>query len=126
MGARPIGQRSSALETLNGVRARVSRHEALYHGHLSGAVTSIFVRLPAHGFSISVSCGVSELPWRCAWARGPDRQHRPAGSMSARAVGIVPLLWAAQTLVAEPLAWRAPPRWATDEHEEWEIVALSP
>ena len=66
LGARGVGHESSAPETINGVGARVSRHEVVYNRPLSGTLnsisvrlTSISVRLPAQGLSISVSCGES-------------------------------------------------------------------
>ena len=60
LGFRIVAQRASVTETLNGLRASVSRYEAVYHGRLSGTITSIFVSLPSQGYSVTVICGESE------------------------------------------------------------------
>ena len=75
VGSRIVARRPSVAETINGLRATMSRDNAIYHGHLSGTITSIFVRLLSQGFSITViSRRVGEL---LRWRAGPSGKDRP-------------------------------------------------
>lgn len=60
LGALPLlGGKAPIMETINGLKARVTAAQAVFHGSLGATITSIYVTLPTKETTIFVMVGNS-------------------------------------------------------------------